>query len=319
MEIYHVILIAVAAAIVLIYFIMPTLIYKTAFGSRYDKNPKLKYFTAQDFKLVEQTVETEYNGVALRGAIYSKKPSVFCKNLVIFQHGMGPGHAAYMTEIAALANAGHAVLALDSFGCNLSEGKKLKGFYAATECVIAAYNFAKNNKFLKDKPVYLMGHSWGGYAVCCATTQIKVEGVIAISAPVSPTRALAGVAKASFFNPVFRVLNRAHCGRNGNANAVKALQKSQVNALLIHGEKDLVVKLFSSVAHVAKGKNVTKFIDKEKYHNPYNTVEAEKLLHELNVALMDNYEQSYFNNFDFKAATEQDSVVMQQIKQFLKK
>ena len=75
MEIYHVILIAVAAAIVLIYFIMPTLIYKTAFGSRYDKNPKLKYFTAQDFKLVEQTVETECNGVALIRTRRNSAPS----------------------------------------------------------------------------------------------------------------------------------------------------------------------------------------------------------------------------------------------------
>ena len=50
------------------------------------------------------------------------------KGLIIFVHGMGGGHTAYMTEIHALAQEGYLVLGYDNTGTMLSDGAELGGF-----------------------------------------------------------------------------------------------------------------------------------------------------------------------------------------------
>ena len=118
---------AAVALIVLLLFAIAVLSEKFAFGTRSDKNPLLKYFTAEDFGLSVQPVALSKG---LNGLIYSKKDAPQKDKLIIFCHGMGPGHIAYTTEIAYFCNFGYPVLAVDSRGCNLSEGKNLKGMYS---------------------------------------------------------------------------------------------------------------------------------------------------------------------------------------------
>ena len=61
----------------------------------------------------------------------------------------------------------------------------------------------------------------------------------------------------------------------------------------------------------------------DKGHNVYNTVAAQKLLEDLNAAFSPSRfktpqaRKAYFENFDFKAATEEDEKVMSAIKFFI--
>lgn len=317
MKWYIILIIAVAAIALLIYFSVPAIIYKAVFGVRYNKNPRLNYFSAEDFELDKKDVETFYDGKTLHGCLYSVKPISECDKLIIFQHGIGAGQCAYTTEISALAKAGFAVLAFDAYGCGLSDGKSIKGFYAGAECVVSAYLYAKSDQSLKNKPVYLLGHSWGAYSVLCATELIAVEGVVAISAPDKPSKLLSDMLKCGIFRPVFSLYNLFACGKNGNRSAVKALKNSGSRALLIHGANDNVVPPSSAAANLASGENVTVYVDDEKFHNPYNTVNAEKLLAELNKAITKKEQPEFFENFDFKAATEQDEKVITKIIRFI--
>jgi len=337
-------------------FTLAALSYKFAFGNRADKNPLLKYFTAEDFNLKTRLVSVKSGKTVLNGYVYtsitapavtpsasvvsavSGNPSAPLshferaqrveksspQNLVIFAHGMGAGQIAYTTEIAYLCNRGAAVLALDSTGCNLSQGKGIKGMYEGAKTVLAAIDYAKSDPQLKDLKITLIGHSWGGYSVVCAAAQRKVEKVIAISAPATPAKTLKGGAArvigkplAAILSPFWRVINFFKFGKRGNANAAKCAETAAENGtqvILIHGDKDEIVAPENAVFYKAQSEKITKHLAKGKAHNPYNTVAAEQKLKELTKMLSSKAsaeeKEKFFADFDFRAATEEDEEIM---------
>lgn len=322
MEIHLIIIIVVcatAALVALLLFAIALLSEKLAFGTRYEKNPFLKYFTAEDFNLSAQPVTLPKG---LKGLIYSKENIPQKDKLIIFCHGMGPGHIAYTTEIAYFCNNGFTVLAVDNRGCNLSEGKNLKGMYSGVQTAIAAIDFAKENGYTD---ISLIGHSWGAYSALCASAKRKVNKVVAISAPNSPAGTMAEVAVnmgalprplVALLRPFWGLVNLLKYGAKGNSNAARCAKRNDTPTLLIHGDKDRVVTLKKSSFNRANGKHITKYLAVGKMHNPYNTKNAEIKLAELSEKLKKN-DFADLANFDFKAATEEDEAVMQEILNFI--
>lgn len=321
---------SVVAAIIILLFLFAALIYKVAFGRRCDKNPLLKYFTAQDFSLATKSVEVKRGKISLNGYIYRNERVPANDKLVIFVHGMGPGHIAYTTEIAYFCNNGFTVLALDSRGCNLSGGKSIKGMYAGVETAVSAIDFARSDDSLKDLKICLVGHSWGAYSVLCASAERKVEKVVAIAAPDTPVKTIyEGAAQviskpfAFVLRPFLYIVDFFKFGAKGNSGAAKCAVKSGTPTLLIHGDCDKIVSENKAVYYRAEGENITKYLAEGKAHNPYNTIEAESKLAELTAALsraknMTEQERTeYFASFDFCAATEEDEAVMRKIADFL--
>lgn len=331
MPTYAIILIIIASLalfLFLLLFVFAFICDRIAFGKRLDKNPDMKYFSAQDFNLVSEPVEVRNGRALLRGYIYSGS-NCDGKHLIIFCHGMGPGHVAYTKEIFYFCNLGYKVLSIDSTGCNFSDGKNMKGFYEGVKTAVAAIDFAANDARLKDMPVTLIGHSWGAYSVLCASARRKVESVVAISAPDSP----AGIMKVqassvipkfmcAVLYPYWVMINLLRFGKYGNASASKCAENSGVRTLIIHGDEDNVVRLQDSAYEKANGANITKYLVNGKAHNPYNSDKADKLVQKL-IAISLNpiktkADLEYLKNFDFIAATEEDDAVMQNIADFIK-
>ncbi|MDE6441249.1 MAG: alpha/beta hydrolase [Clostridia bacterium] len=313
MQPYLIAVIAVLAVLVLL-FLFALVGDRAAFGKRADKNPYLKYFTAEDFDLSAESVALSHG---LKGYFYRGKTQN--NKLVIFCHGMGPGHIAYTTEIAYFCNLGYTVLAVDNKGCNLSAGRNIGGMYSGVKTAVKAIDFAKKYSFEK---VFLVGHSWGGYSALCASKQRKVDGVIAISAPTTPAKTIAGGASPYLTKPVsvilipfWWIINLLKFGVYGNANSAKCAMKNSTPTFLIHGDKDEVVSPSRAAFYKAEGDNISKLSVKERAHNPYNTVKAEKYLAELLRQL--RLGETVFDEFDFAAATEEDEEVMNWIEDFL--
>lgn len=321
---YWIIVLIVIGAIICLCFVLSTASYLTAFGTRYNKNPLLKYYSASDFNLTAE--ELSIGGLC--GAIYVDEKAQQKSAVVVFVHGMGPGHCAYTTEIAYFCRLGYTVVAVDSLGCGNSAGKSIRGMYQGVKTAVAAVKYVE--KRFESKKIYLVGHSWGGYSALCASSEIKVDKVVAISAPSTPVKTLReGAAKfigkplAYILSPFWYVLNFFVFGGKGNANAIKHARVNKTPTLLVHGGKDTVVTPQKAVYYGVYGENVTKFIDEAKAHNPYVTVEAETKLAELNAALSrakkmtEEEKKEFFDNFDYAAATREDSAVMDVIKEFL--
>lgn len=322
--------ITVAVVLVLLVIIVPMIMAKklnSIVFSRQDKNEKYKYFAPEDFNLQTQPLQVDYRRNSLYSQIYSVKPLSECSTVVIFQHGFGAGSSSYTTEIAALAKQGYAVVATDSYGCNNSDGRKAVGFYAGAEAVIATYIGVKRVKELQGKKIVLVGHSWGAYSVCCAAKKIKVDGVVALSAFNAPAQCLCDQLKsipsslgkllAVLLHPYFYVLNALIFGASGNTKGAKAIEKSGVKSLVVHGKNDRVVCLKHSVAKNVSCENAEVVVLEDKKHNPYNTVSAEAALAQLSAYNGDDEE--FYNNFDWNKATEEDDSVMQKIFAFIER
>lgn len=320
MNTYIIVLIICAAVLALIFLLLLAFAFlseKIAFGKRCDKNPILKYFSAEDFNL---SAESALLPKGLKGFIYRKDGVPQKSKLIIFCHGMGPGHIAYTTEVAYFCNQGYSVLAVDSRGCNFSDGKNLKGMYSGVQTAVSAIDFAKEKGY---KDIYLVGHSWGAYSALCASAKRKVSGVVAISAPNTPSKTMQeGAAPiisrplAAALRPFWWIVNFIKYGAKGNSDAAKCAKRNGTPTLLIHGDIDKVVTPNKAAFYKAEGKHITKLLAKGKAHNPYNTENAEKLLAELSAKLR-NGDIADIAQFDFKAATEEDEEVMQKILKFI--
>ena len=328
MQALYITLIAVFGTIILINIILFAIAFainKGVFGSRHDKNPLLKYYTAEDFGLSAQQVDIScVKNEYIRGVIYKKEGVPPKKELIIFCHGMGPGHIAYTTEIAYLCNLGYTVLAPDYYGSGLSDGKNLKSNLSALNAITASIYYAEAN--LKFEKICLVGHSWGAYSALCAASKTGiVSAVVAISAPDKSEKIMYSSLRKQMPEFFAALLYPFLCLACGGDSAGKAAEEiyPKIPILLIHGEKDPLVPLKISAFTTASGGHITKYLAKDKRHNPYNTVGAEKKLSEL-LKGMSKFKkgevgEEFFNDFDFAAATEEDSEVMDEIARFLSK
>lgn len=136
---YVVIIAAITALIAILLFALALYAHRLVFGRRINRNINLKYFSAEDFSLTVRKLPVTFDKTPLYAAVYTLQPEETCKKVVLFCHGIGAGHAPYMTEIAKLASFGYAVVAYDSIGCGMSQGKNARGFYANVQCATAAY------------------------------------------------------------------------------------------------------------------------------------------------------------------------------------
>lgn len=318
----YIVLIAVAGVFVLINLTLlafAIFIKKAAFGSRCDKNPLLKYFSAEDFSLSATELEIiSSKKYQIRAILYKKEGAPPKDSLIIFCHGMGSGHIAYTTEISYFCNLGYTVLAPDYIGCNLSGGKGTGGFSGGRLTVQFAVEYARKNMPQYSK-IFLVGHSWGGWSAICAGYAVKADKIVAVSAPDRADKAILAAAASrlpGFLTVILKPYVLLTCG---DKSAAKLAPQCKCPVLLVHGSNDKTVPPANAVYYKAEGDNITKLLSEGKGHNPYNTERAEQKLAELSAALQNAEERGaeYFKNFDFSAATEEDPAVMEEIARFL--
>ena len=89
-------------------------LYKKQFVCRYYKEVGFPYCAYSDFKGLNQEEYTFINSKGIEiHYFYFYYDNFKDDKIVLFLHGLAPGHAAYFAEIDALARRGFKVLALD--------------------------------------------------------------------------------------------------------------------------------------------------------------------------------------------------------------
>ncbi len=101
-------------------------------------------------------------GNRLTGHLYcGDNPS----GLVVISHGLGGGEESYLPEMMYFADHGYQVLCYSNTGCWDSEGKNCVGLSQSVLDLDAALDWVESERRFDGVPVFLFGHSWGGYAV----------------------------------------------------------------------------------------------------------------------------------------------------------
>ena len=303
--------------------------YKGMMHTRCDDTETVFYFSADDFPGLQRESFT-FNALAghsLQGYIYAydSPPS---DRLVVFDHGFGGGHLAYMKEIELLCRHGYTVFAYDHTGCMESGGATSGGLAQSlcdlNDCITAI----KADERFGGFDISVMGHSWGAFSTMNITAlHPEISHIVAISGFVSVEEMIGtfffGIMKG--YRKTILALERESNPRFVDYNAVETLSNSDTKALLIYSENDqMCKKLHYDIlkSALASKENVSFILESNKGHNPNYTEDAVKYLGEFVSArgklnrkknLTSVEKASFVRSFDWDKMTEQDERVWQMI------
>ena len=189
---------------------------------------------AYDFK--------SHKGHDLKGYIYCYDKPIPGK-LVVFDHGMGNGHRAYMREIEVLCKAGFLVYSYDHTGCMASGGAHIGGFAQSLADLDDCIKALKREEFVSGRTICVVGHSWGGFSTMnIGALHREITHIVSMSGFVSVER----IVKQSLgplkpYAPAVVAVEQRENPRYSRYNALESLEKTKAKVLLIYSEDDKTV------------------------------------------------------------------------------
>lgn len=227
------------------------------------EKPEFTYYqtyidVADDYRRTEIEFMSEQN--KLRGYIYGSKNA---DKLVVLSHGMGGGAESYLAETMYFVDHGYRVFAFDNTGSYNSEGDGIGGLSQSVIDLDSALQYIEQDEELAELPVFLYGHSWGGYAVTAILNYDHIiDGVVSVAGYNTPMEMITDWCKdeMGFFTyieyPYLWLYQKYLFGGTSNLSAVKGINNTDTPVMVIHGRMDQVVP-FDSAAIIAHQDQVT--------------------------------------------------------------
>lgn len=334
-----------AIIIILAFFLMGRIakvLIKSNFDQRYDDRHTLKYFTVDDFEnLKNEPIEFESNeGQKLRGFIYSSTKFDSYKALMVVSHGLGAGHLQYTTEINYFAQQGYLVFAYDDTGCNMSEGKRIKGLTQGLIDLDYALRYIDSNERLKNMPKVLFGHSMGAFSVCNITSinNSDIKAIVALAPFKDEPSMIFEQFKAMTnvkYKIIYKLLVKYYKQRFGNlikVNTIDSFKNSDVPHMIVAGDCDPMVDYFSNFnlfKEMLENNENYKFVSVEgRFHRPNLSLDAAQYDQDTNVELQTIQGEfkgkvpqeridKFYQSLDYNLLVKMDDQVMTQIGEFL--
>ena len=191
----------------------------------------------------------------LQGYIFGEENT---KGLIVFAHGINSGHESYIQEILWMVDHGWRVFAYDATGSCTSEGRGTTGLIQSALDLHSALTYVESDEMLKHLPVFLMGHSWGGYAVAAGLYfdhDVKASASIAGYSDGIQMMMRFGVATmgkaVALLRPFAYFAHLCLFGKYATLTAVDGINRSNIPVMLVHGTGDELVRydITGIVAH----------------------------------------------------------------------
>ena len=184
----------------------------------------------------------------LTGYYYPKEDGL---GLVVLVPGFNAGADDFLWQIQSLQELGWAVFTFDTTGCCNSQGKNQVGFSQPVLDLEFTLKYIEKHQQFGYNDLVLMGHSQGGYAVCCALAGgYPVSAVVCISGVNSAMEGVMqmstdAIGKVAYGNYGFLWLYQAILFGSDvlDQEACEAISQSQVPVLIVHGEQDSQIPL----------------------------------------------------------------------------
>ena len=257
--------------------------HRYMFKNRFKLDPLQGVYTKEILGLDARPIEIPMKNIIMRGFIYSKGKSNPNK-IIVYCHGMWSSHNSYLQNIGYLAMKGYDVIGFDYEGVESSDGKNIRGFGNSLRCTDYAIRFIKNNPELKDRDIYVVGHSWGGFAASnIAGIHKDIKGVFPMSPVIGVSHLMKGLLPKwmGFIAYVFEFVDSFKCGKYSYMNAIKSLDDYEGKVLFVHSTDDHLVDINYSTNYIkekTKNKNIQYLVLENRQHQPHYTLEAcEKL------------------------------------------
>lgn len=310
-------------------------VYKSNIQIRQDGNPLLSYFSVSDFPGLQRTpFDFEGNARQKLQGYYYYYSSPRKDRLIIFDHGMGNGHVAYLKEIELIARRGYTVFTYDHTGCRESEGENIVGFAQSLCDLDYAINALHSAKEYGDAKYTVIGHSWGGFAALnISALHPEIESCISLSGFIGVERMI-----EQFFSGILRFYRPSILRLEHESNPMYSLidaRKSQKNSksriLYIASDNDPTVKTAYHFDTLKKsppeGASIEFLLVHGKLHNPNYSASAVAELDKMSKAMTEGMKKKAFetteavdafrNSWDWEKITEQDEELWNKIFDFI--
>ena len=215
---------------------------------RYDPAPASPSAELSAVIAARETVSFLSGENRLSGYLYRATGENAADALIVLAPGYHACADEYLWQIESLLDYGWSVFAFDPTGSCHSEGDSLVGFPQELCDLKAALAFLDENDRFGLSKLVLLGHSRGGYAVCCAAGETDVAAVVTVSGINS---AMEGIMSASVeaIGPVaygnypflWAYQTLLFGGDIVSANAAQILSDTAVPVLIVHGQQDTTV------------------------------------------------------------------------------
>jgi len=284
------IIIAIIAVLVLICFLGVSAIYESVFGKRFEiyDSPLLPDFNDYPGLESEHVSFPSKKGYNHIGTFYHHKDVTKFKGLIVFSHGIFDGQLNYLPEIDYFARRGYKVFGFDNTGSHLSGGKSLRGLPQSAEDLDTALAYVTEVTKDEKLPLFLFGHSWGGYAVSAVSCYnlYDIKGVFVQNGFNRCCDMLTAEAVKRFgkwmlaLTPYIRMYEKMKFGKAADYTAMQGVAKATSNGtkfLILHSLDDKSISLTNSVlSNVIKNDNITLITEKHKGHNSLDSDKAIK-------------------------------------------
>lgn len=275
----------------------------------------------------------------LQGYLYGAENT---KGLVVISHGLGGGAEGYMEETIYFIDHGYQVFGYDNTGCYESEGKNSVGLSQSVIDLDAALSYIEGEARFDGMPIFLYGHSWGGYAVTAIFHyDHEIAGSVSVAGFNEPmdmilewTKGMmGGLAYVEY--PYIYLYQKMIFGKNVNLSAVDAINSTDTPVLIIHGNEDTTVG-YKGAGTIAYRDEITnpnvqyKICDGEKQndHNRlYRSLDAiayeeevdavyEKLYEQYDGEIPEKAKEQFYADIDKEKLAELDEGFMQDVLAF---
>ncbi len=229
------------------------LVYSQTFGrvgysqDRTGFVPNLDYSGIDQSKYPREEFTFTVDGNKLTGYEYGKDKS---RGLIVISSGLGGTGDDYMTLVTRFIDDGYCVITYDNTGVAGSEGNNTRGLAQSAIDLDALLTHIESQQRYDHLPLYLLGHSWGGYGVCAALSHPhRVKAAVSMAAYNDPVESFnelgsQNVGSAFYlFYPHMWLLQRGYFGAAMEVKAVDAINANDIPFLIIQGKNDDLVTM----------------------------------------------------------------------------
>lgn len=221
-----------------------------AFFSRYERpdyriKPGEYCFERIQDRLTRSEFFYKTKSAELKGYYY---PSAQNKGLVVVVHGIHAGADDYLPLIEYMVNHGYNVFAYNCTGTYESKGDSTVGMCQSLVDLDETLTYLKGIKAFRDQPTFLIGHSWGGYAVTSALAlHDHIRACVGIAPMNDGSKMMVEKAEqyvgdmANMSKPVFAAYQKILFGKYVEYNGVRGINARHIPVLIAQGKTDKVI------------------------------------------------------------------------------
>lgn len=224
-------------------------IYEQYFGVRYTTTEALAY-RMEDYPGLQRTPMpfSSDKGQTLAGYLYYTEDTD-PRGIVVIAHGFGGGgHNSYMDCADFFARNGYYAFCYDATGNDESEGSGVGGLPQGVIDLSYAISYIQSQDGLRELPIMLFGHSWGGYSVANVLTyHPEVKAVVSFSGFNQSSDLIASQGEeivgsaVRLLMPYVNAYEWLKFGSYATNTALDGFETSDAAVFIVHSQDDTVV------------------------------------------------------------------------------